>query len=161
MNTGSYRESDAAYFTSFRASGRHDARRLRHHGQQLATLPQPNTSLQTAALTPPPAQQIASAQAMTDITAFIDPAAVGQLSAKEKAEASSAQFNALQFGRPGAPRSWQGDRGASGQVTVGPYVRVNNIDCRDFTHTVTVSGKEFARTGTACREFDGRWSVAG
>ena len=126
-----------------------------------ATLPQPNTSLQTAALTPPPAQQIASAQAMTDITAFIDPAAVGQLSAKEKAEASSAQFNALQFGRPGAPRSWQGDRGARGQVTVGPYVRVNNIDCRDFTHTVTVSGKEFARTGTACREFDGRWSVAG
>jgi len=127
---------------------------------QGATLPQPNAALQTASLQPAPAQQIASAQAMTDITAFIDPAAVGLLSANEKTEASSAQFNALQFGRPGAPRSWQGDKGASGQVTVGPYVRVNNIDCRDFTHTVTISGKPYARQGTACRELDGRWSVA-
>ncbi|HEY0919040.1 hypothetical protein [Devosia sp.] len=126
-----------------------------------ATLPQPNSAYQTASLTPPPAQQIASAQAMTDVTAFIDPAAVGLLSAKESAEASSAQFNALQFGRPGAPRSWQGDRGASGQVMVGPYVRVNNIDCRDFTHVVTVAGKQYSRKGTACREPDGRWSVAG
>jgi surface antigen len=127
---------------------------------QGSTLPQPNAALQTAALQPAPAQQIASAQAMTDITAFIDPAAVSLLSANEKTEASSAQFNALQFGRPGAPRSWQGDRGASGQVTVGPYVRVNNIDCRDFTHTVTVGGKPYARHATACRELDGSWSVA-
>jgi len=128
---------------------------------QGSTLPQPNAALQTASLTPPPAQQIASAQAMTDISAFIDPAAIGLLSAKERTEASSAQFNALQFGRPGAPRSWSGDKGASGQVTVGPYVRVNNIDCRDFTHTVTVSGQPYVRKGTACRELDGRWSVAG
>lgn len=128
---------------------------------QGSTLPQPNAALQTTSLTPPPAQQIASAQAMTDISAFIDPAAIGLLSANERTEASSAQFNALQFGRPGAPRSWSGDKGASGQVTVGPYVRVNNIDCRDFTHTVTVSGQSYARKGTACRELDGRWSVAG
>lgn len=126
-----------------------------------STLPQPNAGLQAAPLTPPPAQQIASAQAMTDITAFIDPAAVGLLSAKERTEASSAQFNALQFGRPGAPRAWQGDRGASGQVMVGPYVRVNNIDCREFTHAVTVSGQTYTRKGTACRELDGSWSVAG
>ena len=128
---------------------------------QGSTLPQPTPTLQSASLQPAPAQQIASAQAMTDLTAFIDPAAVGLLSAKEKSEASSAQFNALQFGRPGAPRSWSGDRGAAGQVTVGPYVRVNNIDCRDFTHTVTVSGQSYVRKGTACRELDGRWSVAG
>jgi len=127
---------------------------------QGSTLPQPNAALQTAALQPAPAQQIASAQAMTDITAFVDPAAVSLLSASEKTEASSAQFNALQFGRPGAPRSWQGDRGASGQVMVGPYVRVNNIDCRDFTHTVTVGGKPYSKHATACRELDGSWSVA-
>src|SRR5690606_9091587 len=126
-----------------------------------ATLPQPNSAYRTARLTPPPAQQLASAQAMTDITAFIDPAAVGLLRAKESAAASSAHVNALQLGRPGAPRSWQGDRGASGQVMVGPYVRVNNIDCRDFTHVVTVAGKQYSRKGTACREPDGRWSVAG
>ena len=124
------------------------------------TLAQPNPALQTASLNPAPAQQIATAQSMTDVTAFIDPAAVKLLSAKERTEAASAQFNALQFGRPGAPRSWQGDRGATGQVTVGPFVRVNNIDCRDFTHTVSAGGQSFAKKGTACRELDGRWSVA-
>jgi surface antigen len=128
---------------------------------QGSTLPQPTPIGQTASLTPPPSQQIASAQALTDVSSFIDPGAIGLLSAKERSEASSAQFNALQFGRPGAPRAWAGDTGASGQVMVGPYVRVNNIDCRDFTHTVTVSGQSYARKGTACRELDGRWSVAG
>lgn len=128
---------------------------------QGSTLPQPTPAQQTASLTPPPAQQIATAQAMTEVGAFIDPAAIGLLSARERTEASSAQFNALQFGRPGAPRSWAGDKGASGQVLVGPYVRVNNIDCRDFTHTVSVGGQSYVRKGTACREPDGRWSVAG
>lgn len=128
---------------------------------QGSTLPRPNPALQTASLAPPPAQQIATAQAMTDVSGFLDPAAIGLLSAKERSEASTAQFNALQFGRPGAPRAWQGDAGATGQVMVGPYVRVNNIDCRDFTHTVTVSSQSYSRQGTACRELDGRWSVAG
>ena len=48
----------------------------------------------------------------------------------------------------------------TGAVTVGPYVRVNLIDCRDFTHTVTVSGQNYVKKGTACREADGTWNVA-
>ena len=48
----------------------------------------------------------------------------------------------------------------SGAVTVGPYVRVNLIDCRDFTHTVTVGGQNYAKKGTACRETDGSWTVS-
>lgn len=106
-----------------------------------------------------PATTTAAASSMTDVTAFIDPGALGLLSSKSKAEASNAQFNALQFGRVGAPRNWVGDNGQSGAVTVGPYVRVNLIDCRDFTHTVTVAGQNYVRKGTACRETDGRWSV--
>lgn len=101
-----------------------------------------------------------SATAMNDVTAFIDAGVIGRLSAKDKAEAASAQYNALTFGRPGAPRSWTGDKGVTGQVTVGPYVRVNNIDCRDFTHTVTLSGGTFAKKGTACRDASGTWSVS-
>ena len=42
-----------------------------------------------------------------------------------------------------------------------PYVTVNNINCRDFTHTVTIGGTAVARKGTACREIGGTWSVAG
>ena len=122
------------------------------------TLAQPNPALQTASV-PAPSQQIAAAQSLTDITGFVDPAALGLLSAKEKSEAASAQFNALQFGRTGAPRSWQGDRGASGQVTVGPPVNVNSLYCRDFTHSINAGGQSFSRRGTACREADNSWSV--
>lgn len=107
-----------------------------------------------------PAQTRAVAASMTDVASFIDPGALGQLSAKSKEQAAGAQFNALQFGRVGAPRNWVGDSGQSGAVTVGPYVRVNLIDCRDFTHTVTIAGQNFVKKGTACREADGSWTVS-
>lgn len=122
------------------------------------TLAQPNPALQPV-LVPAPSQQIAAAQSMTDVTGFVDAAALGLMSPQEKSEAASAQFNALQFGRTGAPRAWQGDRGASGQVVVGPPVNVNSLYCRDFTHTITAGGQSFSRKGTACRELDNSWSV--
>jgi surface antigen len=107
-----------------------------------------------------PAETRAAAASMTDVSAFIDPMAFGQLSAKSRTEAAGAQFNALQFGRVGAPRNWVGDNGQSGAVTVGPYVRVNLIDCRDFTHAVTIGAQNFVKKGTACRETDGSWTVS-
>src|SRR5690606_30447195 len=78
--------------------------------------------------------------ASTDVANYVSPQAIRLMSDRERQEAGSAQFYALQFGRPGAPRTWQGDVGSAGSVTVGPYVRVNNLDCRDFTHTVTIEG---------------------
>lgn len=130
------------------------------------TLPQPNAALTapvtiTPASVPAPGAIQTAGVTMTDVTAFLDPSVIGQLSAKDKSEAASAQFNALTFGRPGAPRTWTGDKGTAGNVTVGPYVTVNNINCREFTHTVTIAGAPHARKGTACREIDGTWSVAG
>ncbi len=120
----------------------------------------PNSSFQTATVTTPaPAQQVASAQALTDVTSFLDPGAAQLLSEKERSEAAAAQFNALQFGRTGAPRAWSGDRGASGQVVVGPPVNVNSLYCRDFTHSVNAGGQAYTKKGMACRELDGRWNV--
>ena len=113
----------------------------------------------TTTITAAPAQQVAAAQSLTDVNAFVDPAALGLMSPKERAEAASAQYNALQFSRAGAPRAWAGDRGASGQVTVGPPVPVNSLYCRNFTHAVTVGGQTYSRQGMACREADGRWAV--
>jgi len=108
---------------------------------------------------PSVAQTTQTAMLTTSIAnGFVDPAALALMSAKDSAEANSAQFYALQFGRPGAPRQWAGDKG-TGTVGVGPYVRVNNLDCRDFTHTVKVGGQEFVRKGTACREQNGNWAV--
>jgi surface antigen len=106
-----------------------------------------------------PAQTISTAAATTDVSAFVDATAYAQLGTKSKAEVAGAQFNALQFGRVGAPRNWVGDKGQSGAVMVGPYVRVNLIDCRDFTNTVTIGGQAFTKKGTACREADGSWTV--
>jgi surface antigen len=124
------------------------------------TLPGPgNTAATTTAALPTPQQQLTTAQSMTDVTAFIDAAALRLLSERERTEAASAQFNALQFGRTGAPRPWSGDSGASGQVVVGPPVNVNSLYCRDFTHVVAVGGQSFTRKGMACREPDGRWGV--
>jgi surface antigen len=107
-----------------------------------------------------PADTRAVAASMTDVSTFVDPGALGLLSAKSKTEAAGAQFNALQFGRVGAPRNWVGDNGQAGAVIVGPYVRVNLIDCRDFTHTVTIGGQNYVKKGTACREADGSWTVS-
>jgi surface antigen len=90
--------------------------------------------------------------------AYIDGAALSNLSPAQRSAANDAQFYALQFGRPGAPRSWSA-AGASGQVSVGPYVRVNNLDCREFSHRVTVGGQTYTKSGTACREADGAWGV--
>jgi surface antigen len=109
---------------------------------------------------PSPAQTTQVALAATSIAnGFVDPAALTLMTAKDSAEANSAQFYALQFGRPGAPRQWSGDKGSTGAVAVGPYVKVNNIDCRDFTHTVKIGGKDFIKKGTACRENGTNWTV--
>jgi len=109
---------------------------------------------------PSPAQTTQVALAATSIAnGFVDPAALALMTAKDSAEANSAQFYALQFGRPGAPRQWSGDQGSTGAVAVGPYVKVNNIDCRDFTHTVKIGGKDYIKKGTACRENGTNWTV--
>lgn len=112
---------------------------------------------QSPTIVPGVATQTSLAQ--TDISTFVDASAVKLFAEGDKKEAASAQFYALQFGRPGAPRRWQGSSGASGKVSVGPYVRVNNLDCREFSHEVEVAGKAYPKSGTACREGDGHWAV--
>ena len=107
-----------------------------------------------------PAQTTQQALATTSVSnGFVDAAALTRMSAADSAAANTAQFYALQFGRPGAPRAWTGEKGTTGSVAVGPYVRVNNLDCRDFTHTVKIGGQDFVKKGTACREQNGNWTV--
>lgn|SRR5690606_10708973 len=117
------------------------------------TMPMPDTVQQPAESTP-----IQQARLDPGSYDYIDGAIIGQLSSAQRSAANDAQFYALQFGRPGAPRSWSSG-GASGQVSVGPYVRVNNLDCREFSHRVTLNGQTYTKSGTACREVDGAWGV--
>jgi surface antigen len=127
----------------------------------LAACSSTRTGYNTApmALAPEPAKATAAALQATDIAQFVDAKALGALSEKERTEAASAQFYALQFGRPGAPRLWQGDQGNSGKISVGPYVRVNERDCREFTHDVMTKAGAFHRTGMACRLEGGTWET--
>lgn len=106
-----------------------------------------------------PREQTQVAMAMTDVSGFVDPAALRLLGEGARTQAAAAQFNGLEYGRPGAPRDWQGGDGSSGRVTVGPDLNVNNLRCRNFTHVVTVSGKAYSRTGQACREPAAGWMV--
>ncbi|HHS82820.1 MAG TPA: hypothetical protein ENJ68_04800 [Devosia sp.] len=94
-----------------------------------------------------------------DIAGFVDSSALARMTDSDRIEATSAQYNILQFGRPGAPRNWNGKTGNSGEISVGPFVRVNLLDCRDFTHTVRVAGQSYRKSGTACRTGDGKWQV--
>jgi len=114
----------------------------------------------TGPILPTPAQNTQVALQTTSVSSgFVDPSISTRLTSRDATEANSAVFYALQFGRPGAPRNWTGDNGTTGSMAVGPYVRVNNLDCRDFTHTVKLSGTDYVRRGTACREQTGNWTV--
>ncbi|UYN99713.1 MAG: hypothetical protein KIT02_00240 [Devosia sp.] len=127
---------------------------------QVATAPVVTQPVVAQPMVPTSAQNVQQARLTTSVSqGFVDTAALSLMSAKDSNEANSAQFYALQFGRPGAPRQWAGDNGTTGSVAVGPYVRVNNLDCRDFTHTVKVNGTDYVKKGTACREQNGNWSV--
>jgi surface antigen len=127
---------------------------------QVAQAPVVTAPVVAQPLVPSSAQTVQQARLTTNVSSgFVDPAALALMTAKDSNEANSAQFYALQFGRPGAPRQWAGDRGTTGSVAVGPYVRVNNLDCREFSHRVTLNGQTYTRSGTACREVDGAWGV--
>lgn len=131
-------------------------------------LPQPGTGMsatlgqpgQTQSVQPSPADRVAIAASQArDVTPYIDPTVAPLLSTVDKTQASNAQYYALQFGRPGAPRNWAGDSGATGTVVVGPFLSVNNLDCREFTNTVKLDKQSYVRKGTACRQPDGSWTV--
>lgn len=51
---------------------------------------------------------------------------------------------------------WRG-RGGYGYFTPTREFRRGGVVCRDFTETTYRGGREFTRTGTACRETSGHW----
>jgi len=114
---------------------------------------------QSVANAPPPSQVVSSGVSNLDISGFVDPNGFKAMDPSSQAQASSAQYYALQFGRVGAARTWTGDGGLTGSVNVGPFVKVNNRDCRDFTNIVNVGSKSYTKRGTACRGDDGQWAV--
>jgi surface antigen len=80
----------------------------------------------------------------------------------DRRAAADAQYRALEFGRTGTPVTWANrTSGRSGEVVPGPGYKVNVLDCRDVTHTVTVDGAPAqSLRSTSCRQPEGNWRPA-
>jgi len=70
-----------------------------------------------------------------------------------------AEYRALEFGEAGVAVDWGGRGGVSGVVVPGTRYRINDTDCREFTHTLMEKGATQSATATACRGTDASWRV--
>jgi surface antigen len=83
------------------------------------------------------------------------------LDARDREIALQAEYEALEYCRPGQPTNWTSRSGNRGEVQVGSSYQVNRLDCREYTHNVYVGGRLRVVRGTACRQPDGVWRVVG
>jgi surface antigen len=82
------------------------------------------------------------------------------IDAGDKKIGLDAEYRALEYGENGVGVDWSA-RGVAGAVVPGPRYRVNDYDCRQFTHTVIVHGTTESARATACRGSDGAWRIVG
>jgi surface antigen len=71
--------------------------------------------------------------------------------------ALEAEYRALEAAPGGQPVVWTG-RAVSGSVVAAAPYQVGSQNCRQYTHTVTVDGKDTQARGAACRNDDGTWT---
>ena len=81
-----------------------------------------------------------------------------KLDEADRRAAMQAQYQALEYGRPGAPTPWSNPAtGHRGQIVPGQPYQTAGRHCRDYTHTIYVSGRPETLRGRACRNPDGTW----
>ncbi len=80
-----------------------------------------------------------------------------QLSKADTQRALEAEYRALEAAPGGQPVTWQGS-GVSGSVVAAAPYQVGSQNCRQYSHTLTVSGRETTTRGAACRNADGAWT---
>lgn len=79
------------------------------------------------------------------------------LNDSDKQRALEAEYRALEGAAVGQPMLWSG-KGVSGKVVAAAPYQVGSQNCRQYTHTLTVDGKDTVTRGAACRNDDGSWS---
>lgn len=82
------------------------------------------------------------------------------LSDSDRQRALEAEYRALEGAAVGQPVVWSG-RNVSGKVVAAAPYQVGSQNCRQYTHTLTVDGKDTLARGSACRNGDGSWSPLG
>lgn len=84
----------------------------------------------------------------------------GGLGPGDLAAAYRAQTRALDQSRAGTSVTWANPTtGNRGEIVPGPVYVVNNLECRDFAHTVETRAGREVRRGAACRRTDGSWQA--
>tara|TARA_R110002124_G_scaffold104531_3_gene254707 strand:+ start:205 stop:666 length:462 start_codon:yes stop_codon:yes gene_type:complete len=82
------------------------------------------------------------------------------LDEQDRRRAANAEYQALENGRIGSPVVWRNpDNGRYGEVVPTRDYRSNNLQCREFTHTIYIDGRPETARGTACRQPDGSWRI--
>lgn len=79
----------------------------------------------------------------------------------DRRAAAEAEYAALERGSSGSSTPWRNpDSGHYGEVIPGEPYKLGNgdRDCRDYKHTVYISGEPETLKGTACRNRDGTWT---
>ncbi len=85
-----------------------------------------------------------------------------RLDAEDRRALAEAERRALEDAGPNRPVPWTNPRsGHFGQVLAGPSYFVNDRNCRDYAHTITIDGQAETLRGTACRDAEGVWRNAG
>jgi surface antigen len=86
----------------------------------------------------------------------------GGLDQADQRAALAAEFRALDSGQTGLAVVWRGRSGNHGEVVPGARYRINDLECRSYSHTVTY-GDEHAETAhaAACRDAKGDWHPVG
>ena len=79
------------------------------------------------------------------------------LNDSDKQRALEAEYRALEGAAVGQPVLWTGKDVTGKVVAAAPY-QVGSQNCRQYTHTLTVDGKDTVARGAACRNEDGSWS---
>lgn len=102
----------------------------------------------------------ASASFIADLQGGIVGRAGVTLSDSDRQRALEAEYRALEGAAVGQPVVWSG-RNISGRVVAAAPYQVGSQNCRQYTHTLTVEGKETVARGSACRNDNGSWTPLG
>jgi len=80
-----------------------------------------------------------------------------QLSKADLQRALEAEYRALEAAPGGQPVVWEG-KGVNGSVVAAAPYQVGSQNCRQYSHTLTVEGRQTVTRGAACRNADGAWA---
>ncbi len=90
---------------------------------------------------------------------LLPPTVLAMLSDSDRLRALEAEYRALESSPGGQAVTWKSPFGRSeGSVTAATPYQVGQQNCRQYSHTLAVDGRQTVGRGVACRNADGSWT---